>query len=64
MSNLADASLVDLYRFMVLELTEDQTKSHDAWRERRAPVFKGRWAMRYGIDGSHSHVISAFPYSR
>jgi enoyl-CoA hydratase/carnithine racemase len=42
MPNLADASLVDLYRFMALELTEDKTEGHDAWRERRAPVFKGQ----------------------
>ena len=42
MPNLADASLVDLYRFMALELTDDKTEGHDAWRERRPPAFKGR----------------------
>ena len=32
----------DLYRFMALQLTEDKTEGHRAWRERRKPVFKGR----------------------
>ena len=40
--NLSDASLVDLYRFMALELTEDKTEGHQAWREKRTPVFHGR----------------------
>ena len=40
--NLADASLVDLYRFAALELTEDKAEGHEAWRARRKPVFKGR----------------------
>lgn len=40
--NVADASLVDLYRFMALELTEDKTEGHAAWREKRPPVFYGR----------------------
>jgi enoyl-CoA hydratase/carnithine racemase len=40
--NLADASLVDLYRFAMLELTEDKREGHQAWREKRMPVFKGR----------------------
>ncbi len=40
--NISDASLVDLYRFMALELTEDKAEGHDAWRERRPSVFKGR----------------------
>jgi enoyl-CoA hydratase/carnithine racemase len=40
--NLSDASLVDLYRFMALELTEDKTEGHNAWREKRAPEFHGR----------------------
>ncbi|MBI2887930.1 MAG: enoyl-CoA hydratase/isomerase family protein [Chloroflexi bacterium] len=40
--NLSDASLVDLYRFMALELTEDKTEGHQAWREKRRPVFYGR----------------------
>ena len=41
-ANIGDASLTDLYRFMALELTEDKAEGHDAWRERRPPVFKGR----------------------
>jgi enoyl-CoA hydratase/carnithine racemase len=40
--NLSDASHVDLYRFMALELTEDKTEGHEAWRERRPAEFKGR----------------------
>jgi enoyl-CoA hydratase/carnithine racemase len=40
--NLADASLVDLYRFMALELTEDKTEGHAAWREKRTPRFRGQ----------------------
>ncbi len=40
--NLADASLVDLYRFMALELTEDKAEGHAAWREKRTPAFHGR----------------------
>jgi enoyl-CoA hydratase/carnithine racemase len=42
MPNMADASLVDLYRFMALELTEDKDEGHTAWREKRSPVFHGR----------------------
>jgi enoyl-CoA hydratase/carnithine racemase len=40
--NLSDASLVDLYRFAALELTEDKAEGHEAWRARRRPVFRGR----------------------
>jgi enoyl-CoA hydratase/carnithine racemase len=40
--NLADASLVDLYRFAALELTEDKAEGHKAWREKRKPAFRGR----------------------
>jgi len=40
MPNLADAALMDLYRFTTLEGTEDKKESHDAWRERRAPQIK------------------------
>ena len=40
--NIADASLVDAYRFMVLEMSEDKTEAHEAWRERRKPRFRGR----------------------
>lgn len=40
--NIADAALVDLYRFALLETTEDKDEGHRAWREKRKPVFKGR----------------------
>jgi enoyl-CoA hydratase/carnithine racemase len=40
--NLSDASLVDLYRFAALELTEDKAEGHQAWREKRRPKFRGR----------------------
>jgi enoyl-CoA hydratase len=40
--NLSDASLVDLYRFMALEATEDKDEGQRAWREKRKPVFHGR----------------------
>jgi len=40
--NLADASLVDLYRFAALELTEDKAEAHRAWREKRKPTVRGR----------------------
>lgn len=39
---LDEAANADLYRFMALELTEDKTEGHRAWRERRKPQFKGR----------------------
>ncbi|HJU28851.1 MAG TPA: enoyl-CoA hydratase-related protein, partial [Candidatus Binataceae bacterium] len=39
---LTDAAHADLYRFMALELTEDKTEGHRAWRERRKAQFKGR----------------------
>ena len=38
----ADAALVDLYRFAMLEMTEDKAESHQAWRDRRRPRFTGR----------------------
>ncbi len=40
--NLSDASLVDLYRFAALELTEDKAEAHAAWREKRKPALRGR----------------------
>ena len=40
--NLADAALVDLYRFATLELTEDKAEGHAAWRAKRKPKFRGR----------------------
>jgi hypothetical protein len=38
----ADAALADLYRFVMLEVTEDKAESHQAWRDRRRPRFTGR----------------------
>jgi hypothetical protein len=40
--HIADASLVDSYRFMALEMTEEKTKAHMAWKERRPGVFRAR----------------------
>ncbi len=40
--NIADASLVDSYRFMVLEMSEDKAEAHEAWRAHRKPSFRGR----------------------
>jgi enoyl-CoA hydratase/carnithine racemase len=40
--SIADASLVDAYRFMVLEMSEDKAEAHEAWRQRRKPRFQGR----------------------
>ncbi len=39
LNELANA---DLYRFMLLEQTEDKREGHRAWRERRKPQFQGR----------------------
>ena len=41
-SSLREAANADLYRFMALELTEDKQEAHQAWRERRKPVTRGR----------------------
>lgn len=40
--NATDAAMIDCYRFMLLEQTEDKTEAHTAWREKRTPEFKGR----------------------
>ena len=40
--NVRDAALADMYRFYVLELTEDKAEGHSAWRERRETSFRGR----------------------
>ena len=42
MGRVADASLVDTYRLMALELTEDKTEAHAALRERRPGKYRGR----------------------
>ena len=39
--NIADAALVDQYRFMILQQTQDAHDAHDAWRQGRSPDFKG-----------------------
>jgi enoyl-CoA hydratase/carnithine racemase len=41
MPNLGDSALMDLYRFLALEGTEDKKEGHRAWREGRKPQFKG-----------------------
>lgn len=41
-ANIGDASMVDIYRFALLETTQDAKESHQAWRERRKPNFTGR----------------------
>ncbi len=40
--NIKDAALADVYRFFALEMTEDKAEGHQAWRDRRNPVFHGR----------------------
>ena len=39
---LPEAVLGDLYRFAALEMTEDKTEAHVAWKERRPGVYKNR----------------------
>ena len=41
-ASLKEAAQVDLYRFMLLGQTEDSREAHQAWREKRKPVFRGR----------------------
>ncbi|HXG20617.1 MAG TPA: enoyl-CoA hydratase/isomerase family protein [Methylomirabilota bacterium] len=41
-ASLKDAAQVDIYRFMLLGQTEDSHEAHQAWREKRKPVFTGR----------------------
>ena len=40
--NIGDAALADVYRFMILQQTEDAHEAHSAWRQNRDPVFNGR----------------------
>ena len=40
--NLSEAALVDVYRLMALELTEDKTEAHQAWKVRRPGKYKAR----------------------
>jgi enoyl-CoA hydratase/carnithine racemase len=37
----SDAALADLYRFAMLEMTEDKAEAHQAWRDRRRPRVAG-----------------------
>jgi len=41
-ASLKEAAQADIYRFMLLGQTEDSHEAHQAWRERRKPVFKGQ----------------------
>ena len=41
-ASLKEAAQTDIYRFMLLGQTEDSHEAHQAWRERRKPVFKGQ----------------------
>lgn len=41
-ASLKEAAQTDIYRFMLLGQTEDSHEAHQAWRERRKPVFRGR----------------------
>jgi enoyl-CoA hydratase/carnithine racemase len=40
-SNIRDASEVDIYRFMALSQTEDSKEAHNAWREKRTATVRG-----------------------
>jgi enoyl-CoA hydratase/carnithine racemase len=40
-ATIEDASYMDLYRAMLLSMTDDAKESHAAWRERRKPEIKG-----------------------
>jgi hypothetical protein len=54
--NVRDAALADMYRFYVLELTEDKVEGHSAWRERREPASGDAEtaANPQGAPGAHS----------
>ncbi|HUA53696.1 MAG TPA: enoyl-CoA hydratase/isomerase family protein [Candidatus Sulfotelmatobacter sp.] len=41
MPSLADAAYLDLYRQALLSMTADAKESHQAWRDKRKPEFKG-----------------------
>jgi enoyl-CoA hydratase/carnithine racemase len=41
-ASLKEAAQADIYRFMLLGQTEDSHEAHQAWRERRKPVFRGK----------------------
>ncbi len=41
-ASLKEAAQTDIYRFMLLGQTEDSHEAHQAWREKRKPMFRGR----------------------
>ena len=41
-ASMKEAAQADIYRFLALMQTEDRQEGHQAWRERRAPMFVGR----------------------
>ena len=40
--SMKEAAQADIYRFLALMQTDDRQEGHQAWRERRAPMFVGR----------------------
>ena len=40
-ASIADVAVTDLYRFMVLEQTDDSREAHQAWRDGRPPLVRG-----------------------
>lgn len=58
---LNDAAHADLYRFMALELTEDKSEGHRAWRERRKPKFTGRRVASNveAVEVAHDRLLAA-----
>ena len=41
-ASMKEAAQADIYRFLALMQTDDRQEGHQAWRERRAPMFVGR----------------------
>jgi enoyl-CoA hydratase/carnithine racemase len=41
-ASIKEAAQADIYRFMLLGQTEDSNEAHQAWRDRRKPVFRGQ----------------------
>ena len=62
--NLSDASLVDLYRFMALEQTEDKTKATQHGARSASRCFAGASADRKAAGSERQGVadgLSRFP---
>ena len=63
--NLKDASLADLYRFGMLELTQDTQEAHNAWREKRHRCSKvtkvNRHSRASGNPRFHFHSAGSSP---